>query len=433
MAAADVCRERLPDVARKLNLLSTTPCESEVVQLDSPAPPGYALEDEGVVFDESIHLALGTPERLVDLKKFGYSDEELSALPCTFGQSSTFRLLSDEGLAATRSILKRLDQYCVKCARIPRVLRGAVYRSRFLRELVHSKALLAYVSKMAGCGLAPHPMMLHGAHTNFKPLVDQKENIDKWHFDTVAFVVVLFITEHTEYEGGEFQYFLGTRAEALELMKDRTPLPAERCFSAGQQTAGYALFQQGQMVMHRATAVTQGDERTTVVFSFTPTNPFAWDAIWNLHETYNGIDPFCALLPEWMRFRAWKAARQLRYWREWSGAEAELAEGTAPSELVALVGRVKEAEERLDRLVVAPPMTDERSVLVGEVEAAVSSVVVPQEEGAAAFVLAPALARLDGVHRNFMVDMIVPLVEGLVSDLRFTTESKMVFYDEEPQ
>ena len=54
------------------------------------------------------------------------------------------------------------------------------------------------------------------------------ESIDKWHRDTVTFVLVVFISDITDYEGGEFQFFDGTVAEAEYMLSAGIPLPLDR-------------------------------------------------------------------------------------------------------------------------------------------------------------------------------------------------------------
>ena len=54
------------------------------------------------------------------------------------------------------------------------------------------------------------------------------ESIDKWHRDTVTFVLVIFISDISDYEGGEFQFFDGTVKEAEDMLSAGLPLPSER-------------------------------------------------------------------------------------------------------------------------------------------------------------------------------------------------------------
>lgn len=87
---------------------------------------------------------------------------------------------------------------------------------------------------------------------------------------------MLFCTDPGLYQGGEFQYFLGTIEEAVSLLKTKQSLPPNRVYGVGVQQAGFGIFQQGCMVMHRARAAT-GQARTTLVLSYTPVDPTAWD------------------------------------------------------------------------------------------------------------------------------------------------------------
>ena len=222
----------------------------------------------GPGFDASAHLSLEVPTRLVNLGALGNPRQSAADLATDFAQTNCFRVLSDEGARVLAAEVSRLEHFAVESARIPRVLRGTTWKSEFIHGLCHSPALAAFVSGIARCELIAHPMEIMNGHINLAPR-DPSRSVDRWHYDTTPFVLVLFVSSPSHYDGGEFEYFVGPLDEAERLLKEnRGELPAERCATVGAQTQGHAVFQQGSQVFHRARRVTRGTERTTFVQSF---------------------------------------------------------------------------------------------------------------------------------------------------------------------
>lgn len=285
-------------------------------------PYGLYPLPSGPTFNAAEHLQLQTPEVCVQLNELGYTSEELQALPSSFGLTSCFSVLSAVGLQTLREEIQRLSPFAVKSPRIPRVLRGGSFRSSFLRDFCRCEELTRFVSELAGCALEPHPMTIMHAHTNFAPMEHMHDNgdghelkekmpVDQWHFDTMAYVLVLFVTPPEAYTGGDFQFFRGTIDEAQALLKAEGELPDGRVQGAGKQLAGCGVFQQGSQVMHRARGVRPGQERTTFVLSYAPKQAGIKEACNRLSRTYNSVDPLPVLLAEWTMFRLWMAAIEL--------------------------------------------------------------------------------------------------------------------------
>ena len=304
-----------------------------------------------VRFDPLKHLALQRPARIVRLADFASAAYAPDAedLATDFAQTSLFNVLSPEGLALLSAEIDRLQEHAVSSPRIPRVLRGTTLRSRFLRDFCHSPELAAFVSDLAGTELIAHPMEIMNGHVNLAPR-DASKAVDRWHHDTTPFVMVLFVTPHWKYEGGEFEFFLGTKEEAEVLLLgngngegegDKGPtgeLPPERCRTVGPQVAGSAVFQQGSEVYHRARGVvTRSDSsrgnRTTFVQSFVATNALAREACTRLSDTYNGVDPLEVLLPDWARYRCWRALRLCDHWLTTEGRQGEEDKGGGADEV----------------------------------------------------------------------------------------------------
>ena len=123
-------------------------------------PDGYApLEDEPK-FNPSIHLQLEEPTEIISLREFGYTEEDLKDCPSDFGATNIFRILSDEGAACLYEVCKQLEAFTTSNPRIQRNTRGAVYRSKFLRDLCLSPEITELLSRVCGLDLLPHTILI---------------------------------------------------------------------------------------------------------------------------------------------------------------------------------------------------------------------------------------------------------------------------------
>eukprot|EP00441_Pelagodinium_beii_P033540 CAMPEP_0197629820 /NCGR_PEP_ID=MMETSP1338-20131121/7525_1 /TAXON_ID=43686 ORGANISM="Pelagodinium beii, Strain RCC1491" /NCGR_SAMPLE_ID=MMETSP1338 /ASSEMBLY_ACC=CAM_ASM_000754 /LENGTH=369 /DNA_ID=CAMNT_0043200925 /DNA_START=46 /DNA_END=1153 /DNA_ORIENTATION=+ len=284
--------------------------------LFAPLPPGFRRE--GPAFNEQLHLALKFPTKRVHLSDLGNSEAHISSLVTGFAQSNAFQVLSAPGMATLSGEIERLEHLAVASQRIPRVLRGASLRSRFIHGLCHSQALASLVSEIAQTELIAHPMEIMNGHINLTP-AENTQFVDRWHRDTTQFVLVLFCTSPDGYDGGEFEFFAGTVAEAELLLKEGKGLPEDGCRLLGRQEQGSAVLQHGSEVYHRVRPVSRGKNRTTFVQSFVP-KAIGKEPCSRLSDTYNGVDPLVCLLPDWARFRCWRALRLCENWLEVHGA-----------------------------------------------------------------------------------------------------------------
>ena len=137
----------------------------------------------------------------------------------------------------------------------------------FLKELCESPKLNDFISELAGGRVLPHPMRFYQGHVNLKP-EQASEDVDKWHTDTVALDFVLLATDPSQFQGGHFEYLKCTKGQAIRslIREEWEPQVVKVKFPA----AGYAVLQQGNLVVHRASQVTEGHERTTLVQSYIP-------------------------------------------------------------------------------------------------------------------------------------------------------------------
>ena len=227
-------------------------------------PAGFSWLDKEPAFNPDIHLALEAPEVIETLADFGYDEEAIAQCPSDFAVSSIFRVMSDEGAACLLEVCRQLSDFTSSNARIDRNTRGGVYRSRFLRDLCLSPDVTAFMSQIAKVDLLPHSIGHQLGHLNYNPF-EVGKNVDKWHVDTLRYDYVMFVTDPTQVDGGEFQYFKGTKDEMAEFVKTGQNVPAERVISPAMPGPGYAVMQQGNMVVHQAKGLREDGERITMV------------------------------------------------------------------------------------------------------------------------------------------------------------------------
>jgi len=281
-------------------------------------PPSYIKLDNEPVFEASKHLALGPPETIRTLGKLGYSESEIKACPTDFGVSSAFRILSSEGLAVMHDICTKMyDNRNVSIGtglnRLGSYVRGAGYRSQFIKDFCDSPELAQHLSEMAGVSLARHSVPAVACGVNYAP-TDIRKAVDTWHVDSVAFDVVMMISDPHMIDGGEFQFFHGTKMEGQQMLGVDgeegidTELPCERVITVPFPAAGYGFLQQGNMIFHRACRLNQKAERITMIPSFVITPTIANDAT-NSVNMASWDDP--GIQAELARHEAWRASARL--------------------------------------------------------------------------------------------------------------------------
>jgi len=235
-------------------------------------PEGFAPLAKEPAFNPAVHLALEPPAEVASLTDFGYPKEEIAACPSDFAISGVFRVLSDEGAACLYEVCNQLEEFVSSNPRIERCVRGGVYRSKFLRDLCLSPEVTQFVSEISGAPLMPHTIPHQLGHLNYAP---QKVggNVDKWHVDTLRYDYVLFVTDPNKNEGGAFQYFAGTKHELADIKKRGESLPESKTRAPQIPGPGWAVMQQGNMVVHQAKGLTAPGERITMVNGYILEDP----------------------------------------------------------------------------------------------------------------------------------------------------------------
>ena len=277
--------------------------------MDMHLPAGFERLENEPVFNPARHLQLEAPAETYSLQEFGYaSDTGLDEAPVDFAATSIMRILSDEGAACLYETAKRLEPFATSNPRIERNVRGGVYRSQFLRDLCMSPDITAFLSEIAGIELMPHTISHQLGHMNFNP-AKIGGNVDKWHVDTLRFDYVMFVTDPTKNEGGQFQYFKGTKQEMAALKEAGQPIPADKIISPDMPGPGYAILQQGNLVVHQAKGLTAVGERITMVNGYVAADPAIPD--YSRYDQLCHADPEDVVSTEFSRHAALQAKRFL--------------------------------------------------------------------------------------------------------------------------
>ena len=169
---------------------------SATLRFPDQRPTEYIKLEDEPTFNPSKHLQLEKPQKTVSLTELGYSATDVKTCPSEFGVSSAFRILSDEGLAVMREIcLKMYDNRNISVGtgvnRLGSYVRGAGYRSKFIKDFCDSPELAEHLSGLAGTKLARHSVPAVACGVNYAP-EDLRRAVDSWHTDSVAFDIVMF-------------------------------------------------------------------------------------------------------------------------------------------------------------------------------------------------------------------------------------------------
>ena len=157
--------------------------------------------------------------------------------------------------------------------------------------------------------MVPHSIPHQLGHLNYNPL-KVGQNVDKWHVDTLRIDYVMFVTDPNAVEGGEFEYFRGTKHEVKALHGAGQTLPPERTIAPRLPGPGYAVLQQGNMVVHRAKGLRRAAERITMVNGYVPSDFSVAD--YTRFDQLALADPAHIAAPEYARHAAWLGRERLQ-------------------------------------------------------------------------------------------------------------------------
>jgi hypothetical protein len=278
------------------------------IPFPATTPDGFEWLEDEPEFNSSQHLALEQPDTIRYLSEFGYTDDEINSKATAVAVSSPFRVLSAAGADILLNTARRLRAHSVSCERIDNMVRGGCYRSRWLRDLCTDPSLTQLMCDIYGTDVAPHTMPLHLGHMNFSP--DKLEDaVDKWHHDTLPLDIVMAVTDPATLDGGEFEYFIGTKDEMAELAKQGKQPPRDRVEQPPFNGPGYAIALHGNMVVHRGAPLRKPGERISMVNGYVSTNTALDDQ--HRHKDLTLIDPPQALYAEWAKHAAWRTNGKL--------------------------------------------------------------------------------------------------------------------------
>ena len=278
------------------------------------SPSGYAWLDDEPTFDPAVHLELERPERLWTLAELGYDETAIPRFGSPIAITSPARILSPEGVRAMREIVDRLEPYYRRKPSNPvsSVLRGAVFRSKFIRELSNSLEITAFFSELFQAPLMPHSMPHQQAHMNIH------RDPPAWHNDVTAFDFELMLDDSKEIKGGRFEFFMGTREEGKRLIEEKGELPADRTVRPEYPGPGYGHYMQGCAIFHHSQPMDEPGYRVSMVNSYctrdvsTPdTNRACWVGTFApVDEPNSRLESSC-MAAEWARHNAWVSRAKL--------------------------------------------------------------------------------------------------------------------------
>jgi len=109
-------------------------------------------------------------------------------------------------------------------------LGGLAYYSKFVRDFIYHERFLGHMSKLANKPICANSMgMHHTAHLNIGKVNPGKE-VDKWHFDSTDYVLVIILSDMEGMVGGELEVLkmeLGGKEVTDALERDGGP-PQEK-------------------------------------------------------------------------------------------------------------------------------------------------------------------------------------------------------------
>lgn len=274
----------------------------------APQPVGFEWLGDEPEFDPLRHLQLEMPDLVRTLDEFGYSPDEIARTATPVAVTSAFRVLSDEGAVVLLDVARRLETFAKANPRIERSVRSGCHRSKWFRDLCTSPAVTEHFGAIYGMDIAPHPITSQLGHLNYAPS-ELGAAVDKWHHDTLALDYVMMVADPALLDGGDFEYFVGTKAEVAALAERGERPVADRCVSVEWPGLGCAVALHGNMVVHRGGPLSVAAERITMVNGYISTDVTRDDQ--TRHQDLFHVDDPQTLSAEWARYAAWRAQQRL--------------------------------------------------------------------------------------------------------------------------
>ncbi len=269
-------------------------------------PRSYEMVKADVPW-EARYLQLEGRPRSHDFSELGDVPDEILLSPVAV--TEPFRILSDEGVRVAFEIAKELEQIALSDERSKR-MRGCTYRSEFFDGMYSDPHLVAYLCDVAKADLRPHPIRHHRVQLNFPP-DDLSRAVDVWHYDVVAFDFVMLLSDPATMKGGNTEYFFGTVAEGEAILRGGGRIPDDRIVQVAYPGAGWAFFQQGHQVLHRAAPLLEPHPRVSLVASYYCADPlFREPTVLPVLRKADGRE---VALVEWANLAAYRTIARLQH------------------------------------------------------------------------------------------------------------------------
>lgn len=303
------------------------PSPPKLVPQPNFSPQNYekAGEFSHFKYDPKIHLDIQLPEHVINLnfETFYMKNKDLNHIQdyLEFKEflmpglafTSPFKVFSEEGVRILKEIAeisKKIPQVNFYTARHPWRIRGIGYMCDFIRDLNECPILAKLGSLFADSPLTPFTYFNY-SHFNLG-VPGSGKKVDKWHLDSIDFVLVAVLSDCENMIGGDLQVLKKDREwSAIEILNaqsdDYTP---DEIMTVKYPGPGYAVFMQGSHIFHHVTAVKEGKEpRLSLIHSYMVSNCFEANSI--KFSTFRGIDPDHVSFMEFARLVAWRSSEML--------------------------------------------------------------------------------------------------------------------------
>ena len=141
----------------------------------------------------------------LDFEELSFPVQDESLQNYSAGYSSPTPILSVEGVKEIRTIIENHKDLIKSSERQKQVIRGLAYKSKFIRDFIYDKTFLSHIRKMANKPLCPHSFGTHSVQVNIGSTEFSNAEVDKWHLDSVDFVLVIIVSDMEGMEGGELE------------------------------------------------------------------------------------------------------------------------------------------------------------------------------------------------------------------------------------